>query len=302
MKAIVLIGYGDIDKLELRDVPEPKAEPGTIVVRVAGGSVNPIDWVIRSGVARDWFPVQLPAILGRDVAGEVIEVGAGVDAFVVGDRVLGVVSQGYAERVAGPADSWIKVPAALYLVDAGALPLILATGAQLAEEAVRPNPGDTVLVTGAAGSVGRTALFGARALGATVWAGVKKSQLADAAKLGAAGVVALDDEADWKRLPVLDAIADTVGGVTIGKLYDKLKPGGVIGSVLGEPAGAKERGFVVRAFSVQPNTATLSRYVEAVARKELIIPIARRFPLLHAAEAQAFAEKGDPGGKVVLVG
>jgi NADPH:quinone reductase-like Zn-dependent oxidoreductase len=302
MKAVVLTGYGDMDKLELRDVAEPKAERGSIVVRVAGGSVNPIDWVIRSGVARDWFPVQFPAILGRDVAGEVIEVGEGVEAFAVGDRVLGVVSQGYAERVAGPADAWTKLPAGLDVVDAGALPLILATGAQLAEEAVRPAAGDIVLVTGAVGSVGRTALFGARARGATVWAGVRRSQLADAAELGAAGVVALDDAADWSRLPLLDAIADTVGGETIRKLYDKLKPGGVIGSVLGEPAGARERGFVVRAFSVQPNAATLSRYAEAVARKELVIPIARRFPLLRAAEAQAFAEKESPKGKVVLVG
>jgi NADPH:quinone reductase-like Zn-dependent oxidoreductase len=232
----------------------------------------------------------------------VIEVGPEVDAFAVVDYVLGVVSQGYAERVVGPMDAWAKLPAGLEVVDAGALPLVLATGAQLAEEAVRPARGDIVLVTGAVGSVGRTAVFGARAQRARVWAGVRKSQLADAAELGAAGVVALDDEADWSRLPVFDAIADTVGGETIRRLYDKLKPGGVIGSVLGEPAGAKERGFTVRAFRVQPRSAILSRYAEAVAKKALLIPIARRFPLARAAEAQAFAEKGGPRGKVVLVG
>jgi NADPH:quinone reductase-like Zn-dependent oxidoreductase len=301
MKAVVLTGYGDEDKLELRDVPEPKAERGAVVVRMKGGSINPIDWVIRSGAAKALFPVQFPAILGRDVAGEVVEVGAEVNAFAVGDRVLGVVSQGYAEFVAGPADAWTKLPAELDVVDAGALPLILSTGAQLAEEAVRPAPGDVVLVTGAVGSVGRAALFGARAKGAKVLAGVKKSQIGDAAQLGAAGVVALDDESDWNKLPMLDAIADTVSGETIRRLYDKLKPGGVIGSVLGEPAGARERGFIVRAFAVQPSSAILSRYAEAVAKKELLIPIAKRFPLARAAEAQAFAEKG-PGGKVVLVG
>jgi hypothetical protein len=154
MKAVVLTGYGDVDKLELRDVPDPKAERGTIVVRMAGGSINRIDWVIRSGAAKGRFPIQFPAILGRDVAGEVIEVGAEVDAFAVGDRVLGVVSQGYAERVAGPADAWAKLPAGLDVVDAGALPLILATGAQLAEEAVRPALGDVVLITGAGGERG----------------------------------------------------------------------------------------------------------------------------------------------------
>jgi NADPH:quinone reductase-like Zn-dependent oxidoreductase len=81
-----------------------------------------------------------------------------------------------------------------------------------------------------------------------------------------------------------------------------LKPGGVIGSVLGEPAGARERGFTVRAFSVRPRSATLSRYAAAVAEKELLIPIAKRFSLIRAAEAQAFAEMGSPRGKVVLVG
>jgi NADPH:quinone reductase-like Zn-dependent oxidoreductase len=150
--------------------------------------------------------------------------------------------------------------------------------------------------------VGRAALYGARAQGAKVWAGVRASQVEDVAQLGAAGVIALDDEADWSKLPALDAIADTVGGETIRRLYDRLKPGGVIGSVLGEPAGAKERGFVVRAFSVQPRSATLSRYAEAVARRELVIPIAKRFPLVRAAEALEFAERGNPKGKVVLVG
>jgi NADPH:quinone reductase-like Zn-dependent oxidoreductase len=302
MKAVVLTAYGDVGKLELRDVPDPKAQPGTIVVRMAGASINPIDWKMRSGAAKARFPVEFPAILGRDVAGEVIEVGAGVDAFAVGDRVLGLVWQAYAERAAGPVDAWAKLPAGLDLVDAGALPLVLITGAQLIEDAVRPAPGSVVLVTGAVGGVGRTALYAARVAGAQVWAGVRKSQLPEAAKLGASGVVALDDEADWSHLPMLDAIADTIGGESTKKLYGKLKPGGVIGSVVGEPAGAKDRGFTVRAFMAHANSATLSAYANAVAKGELVIPIAKRFPLAQAAEAQALAETGKPGGKVVLVG
>jgi NADPH:quinone reductase-like Zn-dependent oxidoreductase len=178
----------------------------------------------------------------------------------------------------------------------------LLTGAQLADEAVRHASGSIVLVTGAVGSVGRAALFAARLTGANVWAGVRESQRAEAAKLGASGVVALDDEADLNDLPMLDAIADTVGGESTKKLYDKLKPGGVIASVVGEPAGAKARGFGVRAFMAQPSSAMLSTYAAAVGKGELVIPIARRFPLARAAEAQSLAEKGRPGGKVVLVG
>jgi NADPH:quinone reductase-like Zn-dependent oxidoreductase len=302
MKAVVLTDYGDVDKLELRDVPDPRAAQGELVVRMAGASINPIDWKMRSGAAKARFPLQLPAILGRDVAGEVVEVGAGVDGFAVGDRVLGLVWRGYAERVAAPVDAWAKLPAGLDVVDAGALPLILLTGVQLAEEAVRPARGSTVLVTGAVGSVGRAALFAARAAGANVWAGVRASQRDEAAKLGASGVVALDDAADLRKLPQLDAIANTVDGETVARLYEKLKPGGVIGSVLGEPPGAKERGFAVHAFTAHPSPPTLSKYATLVAKGELVIPIAKRFPLARAAEAQRFAEKEHPPGKVVLVG
>src|SRR5580658_6449181 len=108
MKAVVLTAYGDVGNLELRDVPDPKVEAGAIVVRMAGASINPIDWKMRSGSAKERFPFQFPAILGRDVAGEVIEVGAGVDAFAVGDKVLGLVWQAYAERVAATVDAWAK--------------------------------------------------------------------------------------------------------------------------------------------------------------------------------------------------
>ena len=70
MKAVVLTDYGDVDKLELRDVPDPKPGPGEVKIRTAATSVNAIDWKIRSGAARQMMPLQFPAILGRDVSGE----------------------------------------------------------------------------------------------------------------------------------------------------------------------------------------------------------------------------------------
>jgi NADPH:quinone reductase-like Zn-dependent oxidoreductase len=301
MKAIVLTAYGDPDRFELRELPKPKAERGALVVRMAGASLNPIDWKMRSGAARERFPVQFPAILGRDVSGEVVEVGDDVTGFRVGDRVMGLVWKAYAELVAAPAEVWAKVPAGIDLAEAGALPLVLLTGAQLAEEAVNPSPGDTVLVTGALGGVGRVALFAAKERGAKVWAGIRKSQKSEAATLGAEGVVALDDDQDVAKLPVLEAIADTVGGDTIRKLYGKLKPGGVIGSVLGEPPGARDHGLVVRAFMARPDAAMLAKYAAAVAAGKLVIPIVKKLPLAKAAEAHAFAEK-HAHGKVLLTG
>jgi NADPH:quinone reductase-like Zn-dependent oxidoreductase len=302
MKAIVLTAYGDVDKLALREMPNPHPAPDEIVVRMAGASINPIDWKIRSGATKARFSVDFPAVLGRDASGEVVEVGKEVRGFAVGDRVLGLVTGGYAELVVAPAEAWAKIPPGLDVVDAGALPLVLLTGAQLIEEAVKPAAGSAVLVTGAVGSVGRVAVFAAKKRGAKVWAGVLATQREEAKRLGADGVVALDDDADVAKLPTLDAIADTVGGETIKKLYGKLKAGGVIGSVLGESEGAKERGFVVHAFMSHPDSGMLARYAAAVAEGKLVIPIAKKVPLAQAGEAQTLAEKKHPGGKVLLLG
>jgi NADPH:quinone reductase-like Zn-dependent oxidoreductase len=301
MKAVVLTGYGDVEKLELREVPEPKAGANQIKVRMAGAGINPVDWKLRSGMLKAVMPLELPAVLGRDVSGEVVEVGAGVTAFKVGARVMGLVNQGYAEFVVAPADAWAEVPAKIDLVDAAALPLVLETGGQLIDEAVGPREGNVILVTGAVGSVGRVAVFVAKARGARVWAGVRGSQRAEAAKLGADAIVALDDDAEVAKLPQLDGIADTVGGATVKKLLDKVKSGGTIGSVVGEPAGAKDRGLVVRAMLTHSDATRLARLAQAVADGKLTLPIAKKLPLAQAREGQALAEKSAQG-KVILVG
>jgi NADPH:quinone reductase-like Zn-dependent oxidoreductase len=300
MRAVVLTGYGGVDKLELRDMPEPVAGPGEIKVRVAASSVNPVDWKLRSGAYRQGSPLEFPAILGRDASGEVTAVGQGVGAaFQVGARLLGLVNRAYADYVVDHENAWAEVPPSMELIDAAALPLVVLTGSQLIDEAVRPRPGQVVLVTGAVGSVGRTAVFAARARGAEVVAGVRRSQKQEAAKLGV-DVVALDDDAEIERLPRLDSIADTVGGDTLQKLLRKVKSGGTVGSVLGEPPGARERALVVRAHLTHPDPKRLAELARAVAAGELVIPIAERIPLDRIREAQTVAERG-AGGKVVVV-
>jgi NADPH:quinone reductase and related Zn-dependent oxidoreductases len=297
----VLTGYGDVDKLEVRNLPDPKAGPNQIKVRMTGASINPIDWKLRSGAFKAMMPLEFPAVLGRDASGEVVEVGPGGTAFKIGDRVMGLAWGCYAEFVVAETDAWAAAPAKMDLADAGALPLVLLTGAQLVEEAVNPRAGEKLLVTGATGSVGRVAVFAAKARGAQVYAGVRRSQKTEAAKLGVDFVVALDDDREIAGLTQLDCIADTVGGETIGRLLGKVRPGGTIGSVVGEPAGAKDRGLVVRAMLAHSDSKRLAELARAVAQRELVIPIAKRFPLHQAREAQRIAEAG-AGGKVLLIG
>ena len=299
MRAAVLSRDGDVEGLEIRDVPEPSAGPGKLKVRVAASSLNPLDLKLLSGSLKAWFPLELPAILGFDAAGEVVELGPGVSGFRVGDKVLGQIRHVQAELAIATPEQIAKVPPGLSVVDAAALPVVALTGTQLLEEAVAPAPGDVVLVTGALGSVGRYAVHAARRRKIRVIAGVRRRQLTEAAALGADQVVALDDADAVTALPRLQGIADTVGGTTVAALLPKLAPGGRLGSVVGEPPGAKERGIQVRAITTHADPARLAQLAQEVASGTVVVPIAARFPLAQVREAFRAAGQG-PGGKVLL--
>ena len=299
MRAAVLTRYGDVDGLEVRDVPEPSVGPGKLKVRIAASSLNALDVKLLSGNLRQWFPLELPAILGFDAAGEVVELGPGVSGFRVGDKVLGQVRHGQAELALTTPEQIARVPPGLSVVDAAALPVVALTGTQLLEEAVAPGPGDVVLITGALGAVGRYAVHAARRRKVRIIAGVRKRQLGEAAALGAERVVALDDPAAVAALPPLQGIADTVGGETVAALLPKLAPGGRLGSVVGEPAGAKERDIQVRSIQSHADPVRLAQLAQEVASGTVVVPIAARFPLAQVREA-FLAVRGGAGGKVLL--
>jgi NADPH:quinone reductase-like Zn-dependent oxidoreductase len=297
----VLHEYGGPDKLKYEDVPDPVPGEGELLVRVAATSDNPIDYKLRSGAAKAHFPLQLPAILGRDIAGIVRSIGQGVTGFAAGDRVMALGEHSYAELAVVKAEDLAHVPANLDLVQAAALPLVTLTGEQLISRGAKIQRGQTVLVSGAVGGVGRTAVFVAKKAGAIVIAGVRKGQLKQAAELEADEVVALDDEQAMDRVGFLDAVADTVGGQTGEKLVAKVKQGGVFASVLGPPANARMHPTVhVEAVRVVPDAAMLRTLAEDVAAGRFRIPIDRILPLEDAAAAHAAAEQGGIG-KVLLV-
>lgn len=301
MRAVVLHEYGDANKLQFEnDQQEPPFGDGEVRVRVRATGINPVDWKIRSGAARKRMPVEFPAILGRDLAGEVVETGRSVTGFNKGMRVMGLANGTYAEFTTVKDDVLAPIPDKLSFEQAAALPLVLTTGAQLIERAVKVQPGWTILITGAVGGVGRTAVHVARKHGARVIAGVRESQREEAESLGVERVISLEDEAEMEILRDLDAIADTVGEPTINRVLHALKPGGVLGSVPGEPEGARGKDIRVQAFMATPDASRLYELAEDVARGEFTIPIARSFRLEEARQAQEMAEK-HPRGKVLLV-
>jgi NADPH:quinone reductase-like Zn-dependent oxidoreductase len=300
MKAIQMHAYGGVDQLRYEDVPAPTAGPGEVLVKIVATSVNPIDWKIRRGNLKGMLILQFPVIPGRDVAGEVVAVGAGVSNFKPGDKVMALTNHTYAELAVIPGVALATIPEGLELQQAGALPLVTTTGAALIEH-VGPHSGRTVLVTGALGAVGRTAVYVAAERGARVIAGVRERQKRQAQALGADHVIAIDSDSEIRSLPDLDAIADTVDGEVIGKLITKLKRGGVLGSVLGVPKAAEGKEIRVEAFSVESNPTVLASLAESVRKGDLTIPVVKTFKLSEAAAAQRLAEEGHVDGKIVLI-
>ncbi len=237
MKAIVVHEYGGPEVLKFEEYPDPVPGRGEVLVRVAAASVNPIDYKRRAGLTKDFYPMQFPSLIGVDMSGTVVKVGPGVVTFTAGNRVFAMADNTYAELCVVKADVLADIPEGLDLIEAAALPLVTVTGNQLLS-ATGIKARQTVMVVGAVGNVGRSAVFTAKDCGATVIAGVLKRQMDEAKTIGADQVVATDDDTAIANLAPLDAVADTVGGKTAEKLIARVKPGGVFASVVGAPQNA----------------------------------------------------------------
>jgi NADPH:quinone reductase-like Zn-dependent oxidoreductase len=303
MKAVVLHEYGGPEKLRFEDnVPEAQIGGGTVLIEAAAASVNPIDWKLRSGMRRKDFPLSFPAILGRDVSGVVRAVGANVNHFKPGDRVLALSNATYAELVAVDDADVTHLPDGVDLADAAAIPLVALTGDQLVRLATNVQKGQVVLVTGALGSVGRAAVHTAKKIGAQVIAGVRKKELGTARSLGVSDVLAIDDDDAIEKFHLVDAIADTVGGEVAAKLFAKVKQSGSFGyaAVLPDSAAAQNPTVKTKRVLAQPDPSKVREFADDVRDGKFVLPIGRRMPLRDAAEAHVLGEKGGIG-KILLM-
>jgi NADPH:quinone reductase-like Zn-dependent oxidoreductase len=291
MKAVVLHEYGPAKNLVLEQVEALKPGPGEVLVHIHAAGVNPIDWKIRSGAMAKMFSIDFPAILGYDMAGTVQEVGEDVTGFAPGDRVFARTQHTYAEATVAKAEE---------LATAAAIPVVATTGDQLIREQGMVQAGQSILLTGALGSVGRFALFTAIELGAKVIAGVRKKQIDEALALGAMAAIDISDEDEIARLGSLDAVCDTIGGPLVSKLLGHIKPGGTYASIVGPPQDAALAPTVrVKAFGSHADSKAMAHLAEAVRDGKLKLPIDLVLPLDEAAVAHAKGEKGGIG-KIVL--
>ena len=298
MKAIRFDHHGEPDVLELVEVDTPQPAPGQLQIRVHAAGVNPADYKWRNGFNLRYMPLPLPHIPGYDVAGVVSGVGADVSGFAIGDRVVATVNEAYAEFAVAEATACAKLPDQVDFVQAAALPCSALTGMEMIEEGLRPASGDTVLVTGATGGVGRFAAKAARDLGAKVVVAVRPAYVDEARSLGFTEVVTFEGE-----LPddlAFDHVGDTVGGEGVARLCRRLKPGGRIVTVATTPIDPEGLAAVPTVFGYHADGERLSRIVAAVADGTMPMPVGRTFPLTEAGAAQQYVEDGGTGGRVVI--
>ncbi|MEV0456253.1 NAD(P)-dependent alcohol dehydrogenase [Catellatospora methionotrophica] len=270
MKAIVRDTYGTADVLRYADVPRPAVGPDQVLVRVRACSLNFADRAALRGepaVTRLAWGLRRPKepILGRDVAGTVVEVGAKVTRWQPGDDVFGETEQrGFAEYVAAPADHLARKPAGVAFEQAATLP-VAATTALQALRLGGVEAGSRVLVNGASGGVGTFAVQLAADLGAQV-TGVCSTRNTELVRSLGAEVV------DYTRVDFTrgdrsyDVIVDLAGGHRLAALRRVLAPGGVYLS--GSGSGGRVLGPL-------PHLLTVTA-LGAVTRQRLLVVAARR--------------------------
>ncbi len=293
--------YGGPDALELAQAPIPQREPGQVLVRVRAAGVNGLDWKLREGFLRDAMPLPLPAVLGLELAGEVIEVGPD-SGFRIGERVLGSLSGigAYADVVAADEGNLARTPAALSDVEAAALPVVALTAAQVLEAAGPLWSGMRVLIHGAAGGVGGFAVQFAKAAGAEVWATASGRSRDHVLGLGADQVIDREAQRFEDKVADVDLAVDLVGGDAVERSWGVLKEGGVLVStvqpdvVVQAPAGKRGLWFMMR-----PDAARLQEIADAVAAGSLRSTLAEvvRFKDMPAAIERN--RTGHAPGKIV---
>jgi NADPH:quinone reductase-like Zn-dependent oxidoreductase len=232
------------------------------------------------------------------VAGTITAVGADVRTFKIGDRVAASVQGGYAEFAVAEVAATALLPDGMDFAQAAALPCAALTGMELIEEGICPQSGQTVLVTGATGSVGRFSVKAAKDLGARVVAAVRPAYFDEARKLGADEVVALGGDVPTGM--TFDHIADTVGGPDVAMLAGNLKTGGLLLTVGTIPIPSEGLLAQPTFFGYHPDGARLARIAADVASGAVPVPVVKRLPLTEAAEAHRFMAAGGVRGKVIL--
>ncbi|WP_326610999.1 NADP-dependent oxidoreductase [Streptomyces scopuliridis] len=245
MKAFMVERYGDKTGVRVGEMPDPQVGADDVLVRIHAASVNPLDLKLRDGDFKAILPYSLPLILGNDLAGVVVQVGPAVTRFAVGDEIYARPDKDrigtFAELIAVHQDDVAIKPATLTMEEAASLPLVALTAWQALVERAQVRPGQKVLIHAGSGGVGTIAVQLAKQLGAHVATTVSTAKADLVKELGADVVVDYKQQAFETVLDGYDVVLDTLGGETLEKSLQVLKPGGKVISIAGPPDAAFAR-------------------------------------------------------------
>jgi NADPH:quinone reductase-like Zn-dependent oxidoreductase len=304
-RAVRFDEYGDVDVLRVVDVARPVPGPGQALVRVAAAGVNPGEAAIRQGLLHDRWPATFPSGQGSDLAGVVDEVGDGVDRVAVGDEVIGFTHDrdSQAELVVVDADHLVPKPARVPWEVAGSL-FVAGTTAWATVHAVAPRPGETVVVSGAAGGVGSIAVQLAAATGARVIGLASEPHhawLRDHGVVPVAYGAGVEDRIRAAAIGgAVDAMIDTYGGGYVELAIELGVPPDRIDTIR-DWAAAERHGTKTDGNMVGARPEVLSELAQLVDEGRLDVPIARVYPLDEVREAYREVERRHTLGKIVLV-
>lgn len=248
MKAFTLERYGDAGAVRDGEVSDPRVGDDDVLVQIHAASVNPLDLKTRDGDFQAILPYRVPFVLGNDLAGMVVGVGAGVTRFTVGDEVYAHPDKKrigtFAELIAIQQDDLATKPTTLTMEEAASIPLVGLTAWQALVERANLQPGQKVLIHAGSGGVGTIAIQLAKQLGASVATTTSKENIDLVKDLGADVVVDYKVQAFETVLHDYDVVLDSLGGETLEKSLQVLRPGGKLISIAGppDPAFAKELG------------------------------------------------------------
>ena len=272
MRSILLRDYGGKAAAHVAESSKPSAGPGQVLVSVRAAGINALDWKVREGYVRDAFPLQLPAVLGIELAGVVEALGAGASRFRVGDRVMGPLGGlgAYADHVAVDETRLVPTPAGLSDVEAAAIPVAALAAWQSLHFTGTVGAGSRVLVHGAAGALGGFAVQFARQAGAFVVGTAGAGDLDYVRSLGADLAIDYRSQRFEDVVDDIDLVLAYVGGDVIDRSWTVLKPSGaMVGTASPEILARTPEGRQGHWFVMTPDAALLERLAGDVARGAL---------------------------------
>jgi len=305
MKAIQYKAFGNSEVIEMVKISTPEIKnENEVLIQVKAAGVNPIDIKIRMGFMTAVRPVEMPFIPGGEAAGIIVAVGGAVSKLKVGDEVIALTQQhAYAQYVIANENSILLKPKNLSFEEAASIGVNIGTAQSVLFTEGKLKKGQIVLIQGGGGAVGGAMIQMAKASGAYVIATASGNGVALAKSLGANEVI------DYKLYDVastvknVDLVADTAGGEAQAKLFQVLKPGGTLLSIVVPPSQELAEQYKVKAGFVASDISpkTLQNGIGLIDTGKFRTIVSKTFRLEDAAIAQDFLSAGGVNGKVVLV-